>query len=225
MRAIMESSFYVIYLVSIIGIGVFLLIKDRNKFLLFSLACIILGFGDAFHLVPRAVGLFTKTLDNPSELLAAYLGVGKLITSITMTIFYLLFYLYIYKRFDLKRNRIIDIIVLVLVIIRIVLCALPQNDWIHNSSSVLWGGIRNIPFMLLGALIIALSFINFKDKKYYKFMWLLITLSFAFYIPVVFFASTFSWVGMLMLPKTICYLLIGIIGILDYKDSIKHGSD
>ncbi len=217
MRAIMESSFYIIYLVLIIGIGVFLLIKDKKKYLLFSLACIILGLGDSFHLIPRAVGLFTKTLDNPDPTLASYLGIGKLVTSITMTIFYLLFYLYIYKRFELKRNKVIDISVISLVAVRIGLCALPQNDWIHNSSSVLWGTIRNIPFVILGILIIVLSFMLMRDKKYYKYMWLLITLSFAFYIPVVILAYKYSWVGMLMLPKTICYLLIGFVGIKDYK--------
>ncbi len=223
MRAIMESGFYVVYLVLVIGIGAWLLIKDRKRFLLFALACIILGTGDAFHLIPRAVGLFTDTLDNPSSQLAAWLGVGKLVTSITMTFFYLLLYLYIHKRFSIGRSKVVDIVVFVLVIARIVLCALPQNDWLHNSSSVLWGGIRNIPFIILGILVIVLSFAKLRDKKPYGYMWLLIILSFAFYIPVVFLASTYSWVGMLMLPKTICYLIICFVGVKDCKASAKQG--
>lgn len=221
MRAYMESLFYVIYLVFIITIGIVLLIKSKDKKALFyfGLGAIILGFGDAFHLVPRSVGLFAKTLDNPSETLASWLGIGKLITSITMTIFYLLFYLFIYKRINKERNKVLDIFVSLLVLSRIVLCALPGNGWLVNSSNLLWGTIRNIPFVLLGVLVIVLSFIHLRNVKPYKLLYLMIILSFAFYLPVVFLASTYSWVGMMMLPKTICYMIIGFLG---YKD-LKQG--
>ena len=37
-------------------------------------------------------------------------------------------------------------------------------------------------------------------------MWLAITLSFLFYIPVVLFAQTMPMIGMLMLPKTCMYV-------------------
>ena len=51
-----------------------------------GLAVLILGFGDAFHLVPRIMDHFS------SDDFTTALGVGKLITSITMTIFYVLVY-------------------------------------------------------------------------------------------------------------------------------------
>lgn len=221
MRALFESSFYVIYLVFILGLGIYFIKQSLNSnkryYILFGLACLILGFGDAFHLVPRAVGLFNKTLDNPSATLAMWLGIGKLITSVTMTIFYVLVYLFIFKRMGIKRYIYLDIIVCVLFISRIVLLALPQNDWINNSSNMLWGIYRNIPFVLLGILVIVLCFIYFNKIKCLRLLGYVIILSFLFYLPVVIFAGTYSWVGMLMLPKTICYMIVGVIGYLDYK--------
>ncbi|MBR0439746.1 MAG: hypothetical protein IJK27_03235, partial [Bacilli bacterium] len=215
MRALFESSFYVIYLVFILGLGIYFIKQSLNSnkryYILFGLACLILGIGDAFHLVPRAVGLFNKTLDNPSVTLAMWLGIGKLITSVTMTIFYVLVYLFIFKRIGIKRYIYLDIIVCVLFISRIVLLVLPQNDWINNSNDMLWGIYRNIPFVLLGILVIILCFIYFNKIKCLRLLGYLIILSFLFYLPVVIFAGTYSWVGMLMLPKTICYMVVGVI--------------
>ena len=218
MRAIMESLFYVIYLVFIVGVGIYMTInKNKKDNKLFGLACVILGFGDAFHLIPRSVGLFTKTLDNPSEVLASWLGIGKLVTSITMTIFYVLLYLFIFKKVGKKRNLLLDVCVGVLTISRFVLCALPQNGWLHNDSNLTMGIVRNIPFTLLGILVIVLAFINFKELKPYRGLWILIILSFAFYLPVVLLAGMYSFVGMLMLPKTICYMIIGYLGFKDIR--------
>ena len=219
MRAYMETLFYVIYLVLMPMAGIYLILKRKkgNGWLLFGLAMVILAFGDAFHLVPRAVGLFTKTLDNPSSTLAMWLGLGKLITSITMTVFYVLFYLFIYKRTGIKRNPTLDVLVGVLFGMRIVLCAFPQNQWLSNRSDPFWGGLRNIPFTALGIIVIVLALKHLRTQKPYGLLFLAIILSFGFYLPVVVFAGTYSWVGMLMLPKTICYLWIAFLGFLDVK--------
>ena len=219
MRAIMESAFYYIYLLFIIGTGIYLVAKRRDKicYLFFGLACVILGFGDAYHLIPRSVGLFTGTLDNPSEQLAMYLGLGKLETSLTMTAFYLLLYYFIYMRIAKKRNLALDIVVYVLCLSRVVLCLLPQNDWPSNSSNLTMGIIRNIPFTILGIIVIVLSYLHLRKEKAFKLLFLFIILSFGFYLPVVLFAGTYSWVGMLMLPKTICYMIIAIMAIRDLK--------
>lgn len=222
MRAYMKSAFYVSYLFCIIFVGIWLVVKSKNnKSLIFlGIACIVLGAGDAFHLIPRAIGLFSNTLDAPSQTLAAWLGVGKLVTSVTMTAFYILLYYFIFKKSGAKRKSMLDITVWGLVFLRLVLCGLPQNEWLTNSSPVLWGVIRNIPFLLMGVIVIILSFIYLKKVNYYKLLWVVIILSFAFYMPVVIWASAASWVGMLMLPKTICYLWISFMGYFDCKRNI-----
>lgn len=219
MRVVFESGFYYIYLVFIIGAGVLFTLKNKtNKgFILLGLACLLLGLGDAFHLIPRAIGLYNGTLDNPDATLSMYLGIGKLVTSVTMTLFYLLFYFFIYKRIDKKRNIYLDIVVYLLVIARIVLVAMPQNDWLHNGSDLLWGGLRNIPFTLLGILIIVLSIIHLRNIKAYKLLFLAIILSFIFYLLVVFLAGTYPLIGLMMLPKTICYMWIAVMIFMDFK--------
>lgn len=215
MRAIFETGFYYIYLLFIIGLGIYLLTKKRNVY--FAIGCILLGLGDAFHLIPRAIGLYTNTLDNPDATLNMWLGIGKLLTSITMTCFYVFMYLFVYKRINKSRNIFLDCVVLILIIARIVLLALPQNNWVTNNSSLLIAGIRNIPFVVLGAIVIFLYFKYFSGIKHLRLLSIATILSFGFYLPVVFLASTYSWVGMLMLPKTMCYMWIGIAGYLDSK--------
>ena len=218
MRKIMEPSFYFIYLIAIITFGIIMIAKSKKRLHLitFGIACIILGLGDAFHLIPRAVGIFTGSLEAPSATLNAYLGIGKLVTSITMTLFYILLYVTIYKRRKRARSTFLDIIMGVLLVARIVLLALPQNEWAINGGNVTIGIIRNIPFVIMGGIMVYLTFKYMSDKPY-GILWLLIVLSFLFYIPVVIWAGTNSLVGMLMLPKTICYLIIGILGLIDIK--------
>lgn len=48
---------------------------------------LVVVFGDSFHLVPRILVAF-----NPSGNYHVSLGLGKLVTSITMTFFYLILY-------------------------------------------------------------------------------------------------------------------------------------
>ena len=70
------------------------------------------------------------------------------------------------------------------------------------------GIIRNIPFVILGALICALFFTTRDEKPAFRPMWICILLSFLFYIPVAVAAGIVPMLGMLMLPKTVCYILM-----------------
>lgn len=219
MRKIFEPSFYVLYLALVLILGTIMIIKNKNKkeWLLIGLGFVLLGLGDAFHLIPRAIGIIKGTIDNPDKELNKYLGLGKLMTSLTMTFFYLLFYHFLFKRFNKERNKYVDLIIYLLVLIRIVLCFLPQNKWLTNDGSLLIGIIRNIPFVLIGLITIIYS-IKFKDEnKNYKLLYLFLILSFLFYLPVVLFSHLNPYVGFLMLPKTICYLIILIVLFKDLR--------
>ena len=220
MRATMESLFYVIYFLFVTFFGTYLLINKKKNvsFLYIGLAFLLLGFGDLFHLVPRSIGLFSNTLDNPSDTLALWLGLGKFITSITMTFFYLLLYYFIHKRTDKKRKLYIDLIVYALIGIRIILCLLPQNKWFTNEFTLWIAIVRNIPFTILGIIIILLAFKYLRILKYYKLAYLIIILSFGFYLPVVLVANKYMWVGLLMIPKTVCYLWLAGLAFLDSKN-------
>ena len=198
-----ESAFDIFYLVTAIIVGLLILRKSDSKVgKMMGAAVLILGCGDAFHLVPRVLNYFV------ARDFTAALGVGKLVTSITMTVFYVLMYHIGCECFRTEKNSLLTKAVYVLAAIRIVLCLLPQNGWLTNDSSMLWGIIRNIPFVILGLVVIALFFKYRAQTAHFRHIWLWILLSFAFYIPVAVLAGVFPMLGMLMLPKTICYLVM-----------------
>ncbi len=222
MRAIFETAFDVCYLITAIAIGIIMIVKCKGKkqYLLFGIMAVVLGAGDAFHLVPRAIALCSTGVENYTF----ELGLGKLITSITMTVFYLLLY-YVWRlRYNVQGKHYITITVYALAICRIVLCALPQNQWFSANPPLLWGILRNIPFTLFGILIIVLFFISARQRKdkQFKFMWLTIVLSFAFYIPVVIWASEVPLLGLLMIPKTCAYVWTILIGFFAMRKDNKQ---
>ena len=212
MQAIMETSFDTIYLILVITLGIIMIRKgkDSKQYRLFGIMAVVLGLGDSFHLIPRAVALCTTGLDNFTKAL----GTGKFITSITMTVFYVLLY-YVWRiRYKIEGKKELTFTVYLLSFLRIALCLFPQNQWLSDSSSFIWGIYRNIPFTIMGIIIIALFYKSAKENNdtEFKFMWLTIVLSFAFYIPVVLWADTIPMIGMLMIPKTCAYVWTVLIG-------------
>lgn len=92
-----------------------------------------------------------------------------------------------------------------------VLTALPQNDWGTAQESYLFGIYRNILFAIMGALLIYWAY-KAKDKLGFKHMAFCIFFSFIFYIPVVLWVDAVPAVGALMMPKTVEYLMIVVLG-------------
>lgn len=221
MQAIMEPIFHVVYLTTVITLGIKMLTKSKNNkyFKLFGSMSVILGFGDSFHLIPRIYALLTTGLENN----AAALGFGKFITSITMTIFYLILYKIWKKRFDIKNSKKLDLTMYLLAAVRIILCFFPQNDWFVYNPPVSWGIYRNIPFAIMGIIMIYLlySYGSKNNDRDYKNLGIAVTLSFGFYLPVVLWASENFFVGMLMIPKTLAYVWVVLIGYKEFKQTIK----
>lgn len=217
MQAIMETIFDIVYLTTVITLGVLMIKQNGGKrqYLLFGIMAVTLGAGDAFHLVPRAVALCTTGLQNYTTAL----GIGKLVTSITMTVFYVLLYYIWRERYQAKETRSLTATVFTLAGARILLCLCPQNQWLSASAPLSWGIYRNIPFALLGILVIVLFYQKARERHdtAFRWMWLTIVLSFAFYIPVVLWADTYAWVGMLMIPKTCAYVWAVLIGFFAMK--------
>lgn len=212
MQAIGETLFDIVYLTLVITIGIRMLHMSRkgSQYRLFGGMAVVLGAGDAFHLVPRAVALCTTGLDHYT----AALGVGKWITSITMTIFYVLLYHVWRKRYQIQGRTGLSVLVYVLAGLRILLCMMPQNQWLSADAPLSWGIYRNIPFALLGLVMIVLFWQSARrtQDQAFRWMWLTIVLSFAFYIPVVLWVDTMPMIGMLMIPKTCAYVWTVFIG-------------
>lgn len=221
MQAIMETLFDVIYLTTVITLGIIMISKSKGnkQYLLFGIMAVVLGVGDSFHLAPRAYALCTTGLEN----FTYQLGVGKFITSITMTFFYILLY-YVWRiRYNIKGKNGLTITFYLLALARIILCFMPQNLWTNSNAPLSWGIYRNIPFAIIGIIIIVLFYKSAKDTndKNFKFMWLTIVLSFLFYIPVVLWADVYPLVGILMIPKTCAYVWTVLIGYMDMKKTVK----
>ncbi len=221
MQAIVETLFDAIYLISVITIGILMIrgSKGSVQFRLFGWMAVVLGAGDSFHLVPRALALCTTGLAHYT----VPLGLGKWITSVTMTIFYVLLYYVWRQRYQIKGQNGLTAVVYVLAAVRIVLCMMPQNQWLGAKALPSWGIYRNIPFALLGLLVIVLFWRSARENKdrAFRWMWLTIVLSFGFYIPVVLWADTIPLIGMLMIPKTCAYVWTVLIGYFAMREECQ----
>lgn len=221
MRAMIETLFDAVYLISVVTIGVLMIrgSKGNRQFCLFGWMAVVLGVGDSFHLVPRAIALCTTGLENYT----VPLGIGKWITSVTMTIFYVLLYYVWRQRYKINGQGGLTAAVYGLAGVRIALCMMPQNQWSSAKAPLSWGIYRNIPFAFLGLLVIVLFYQSAKkhEDKAFRWMWLTIVLSFGFYIPVVLWADAIPLIGMLMIPKTCAYVWTVLIGFFAMKQECK----
>ena len=212
MQAVFETLFDIVYLTTVILLGVQMIrgCRGQRQYRLFGIMAVTLGCGDAFHLVPRALALCTTGLASWT----AVLGIGKLITSVTMTVFYVILYYVWRERYHIRERSGLTAAVWFLAVLRIILCLFPQNAWTSAEAPLSWGIYRNIPFALLGILIIVLFFRSAGERNdsAFRWLWLTVVLSFAFYIPVVLWADAVPAVGALMIPKTCAYVWTVVIG-------------
>ena len=219
MQAIFETIFDIFYLSTVITLGIIMIRRcaGEKQYFLYGIMAVTLGCGDAFHLIPRAVALCTTGLASYT----AALGVGKLITSITMTVFYVLIYYVWRNRYRIEGKIGLTAAVWVLSLSRVILCLMPQNAWTSVDAPLAWGIYRNIPFALLGLLIIIIFYRSTRKNsdRPFRNLWLTVVISFACYIPVVLFADSVPEVGMLMIPKTCAYVWTVVIGYRAMKES------
>ena len=127
MQAVFETLFDIVYLTTVITLGVIMIRKSKGEkqYLLYGIMAVTLGCGDAFHLVPRAIALCTTGLADYT----AALGIGKLVTSVTMTVFYVLLYYVWRARYKVMDKEGVTAAVWVLSLSRVALCLMPQNAW------------------------------------------------------------------------------------------------
>ncbi len=219
-QAIGETIFDALYLGFAITAGLIMLIKGNQPLVKkFGLMAVLLGAGDSFHLVPRSYALWTAGL----EANAAALGIGKLITSVTMTIFYLILFYIWRERYKIKDGKELTATMWTLAVLRVALCMLPQNQWLAYRQPLLFGVLRNIPFAIIGVIIIVIFAHEAKkaEDAIFRFMPLAVALSFGFYLPVVLFSGIVPIVGVLMIPKTMAYVWIIFMGWQLYRESQK----
>ena len=216
-----EGAFCVIYLVFILTAAIIMRLGAKQLYnpdtvslpylkLSFGfMLAILLGGGDAFHLIPRIIFNFKGSLPKKNFLF----GLGNLVSSITMTVFYdiLMSMGDSLEYHESMYNLGIENAILILTIIRIILLLFPQNKWYSGEENVRWAIIRNVPFALIGILTIV-GYINVIHHRMnyplsmYVQIIIAVALSFSFYLPVAIKGKSNPKLGMLMIPKTICYM-------------------
>ncbi len=213
MPQIGEAIFCIAYLLFdlIAAIVFFANAGGSEVLMMFGVLTLVLGGGDAFHLVPRIV----KAFHGDSPKVEWWSGLGLMISSITMTVFYVLLF-YIWKNIFPAVSYPSALLVLTWVsaALRILLCLFPQNNWFSPEGNPTWGIYRNLPFAVTGLCLVILFFISGNTNGYGLWMMsVAIIISFACYFPVVLWAKKKPMVGMLMMPKTMAYIWIICMGL------------
>ncbi|MDD5799501.1 MAG: hypothetical protein PUD09_02470 [Coriobacteriales bacterium] len=208
-----ESVFDIAYLLFDLVAGIVFLCaaQGRTVFYLYAALALVLGGGDAFHLIPR-VQMHLRGVGPDTQ---RKLGLGTAITSVTMTVFYVILY-FIWRQIfpAIQVSPAIPALIFVTAALRIVLCLCPQNEWLSGRENLRWSLYRNVPFAITGILVIALFAISGNAGGYGLWrMCIAIALSFGFYLPVTFLAKRKPAVGALMLPKTLMYVWIIAMGL------------
>lgn len=210
---LMEAVFDTCYLLFdlIAGILFFAFSHGNPLFLLYGILTWTLCFGDAFHLVPRVLRAFKGS----NEKIERQLGIGLQISSITMTVFYILL-LYIWKQtfYEMTAPVMLEILIWVSAAIRIVVCMLPQNNWCSEEGNRKLSVIRNAVFAVTGICVIVLYVMSGNTYGYHMTrMAAAIVVSFGCYLPVTLLSKKMPKIGMLMIPKTCAYIWMIVMGL------------
>ena len=210
---LIEAVFDITYLVIGAVIGVYLIATANGSLprLLAGVMALTLAGGDSFHLVPRVRTIVSGMTDSLQEAL----GRGKQVTSVTMTVFYLLLWQIGRLLAPLATDEAWTIALYALAVVRVVLCLMPQNRWTDERPPVSWGIIRNVPFAAMGVIVAARFLMTGASIPSMSLAGVAIIISFGCYLPVVLWAEKHPPVGALMLPKTCAYvwLLVMCLGV------------
>lgn len=195
--------------------------KDQGVADLLIWAFGLLALGDTGHVGFRVVAYAMGGLEAKITLLGrqvALIGLGSLATAITVTFFYVVMAMVWHRRFN-KPYGWLGWVLFGAAAIRLVVMAFPQNDWGRaGAGSMTWSLLRNIPLIVQGLGVAALILRDALAHKDRTFVWIgvFILISYAFYMPVILFVQQVPIIGMLMIPKTMAYVGIAIVGYLAY---------
>lgn len=197
--------------------------QNRRVAGLLRLAFILLAAGDTGHVGLRVLAYTLGGTSAQATVLGtpmSLVGLGMLTTSVTVTFFYMLL-VYIWRlRFDQPSGWFANLL-LAAGVVRLIMMALPGNDWGSVLPPQPMSLYRNLPLILQGAGAIGLILVYAYRQRDITFRWIgwMIVVSFGFYIPVILFAQEVPLLGLLMIPKTCAYLAVAFIA---YRDLWPH---
>jgi hypothetical protein len=179
----------------------------------------LLALGDSGHVGFRVWAYALGSLESQVQLFGrsfTLTGVGALMTAVTVTFFYVLMLELWRVRFQ-RTYGWFEYLLIAAAGIRLVLMALPGNDWGSTVPPQPWSIVRNVPLMVqgLGLAYLILRDASARQDRTFSWVGVSILVSYACYAPVIFFVQQAPAIGMLMIPKTMAYLVIGFLAYAD----------
>ena len=179
-------------------------------YLIFDLVAAIL-----FFTFSKGNILFIRAVRGSDEKIKRQLGIGLQVSSVTMTVFYIiLMYVWKFTFPEMIIPTIVEAVVWISAVVRIVICMFPQNNWCTDEGNMKLSIARNGVFAVTGIGVIILYIISGNANGYgMTRMVAAIILSFGCYLPVTLFSKTKPKVGLLMIPKTCAYMWMIAMGL------------
>ncbi|MDY0235660.1 MAG: hypothetical protein RBR71_06505 [Gudongella sp.] len=141
-----------IYLALILYMGFYI---DRNNkgesdHAFFGLMTMVLAISESAYIIPRSYAILTTGVENNLKLL----GWAKLVQFIGLSLFFIMF-IHLYRlRFNIKRSPSVNKLLYGIMLFRIVIGVLPQNNWFDITFDRTFLIVRTV---ILALYIFALS--------------------------------------------------------------------
>ena len=209
MEAVFDAASVILALIA--GVLFFAFSHGNLLYIVYGILTLTLCGGDAFHLVPRII----RAVHGSSEKIKRQLGIGLQVSSVTMTVFYILL-LYIWKFTfpELSAPAAVEAMIWISAIVRIAICLLPQNNWCSEEGNLKLSILRNAVFAVTGIGVILLYALSGNASGYHMTrMVAAILISFGCYLPVTILCKKYPKVGLLMIPKTCAYNWMIVMGL------------
>jgi hypothetical protein len=181
----------------------------------FALAFLLLALGDTGHVGFRVWAFALGDLDatvNVAGVTVPLVGAGALATAVTVTFFYMLLLDAWRVRYQKQRAPLYWAL-LGVGIVRFIIMVFPQNQWQAPVPPWGWSLARNVPLIIqgLGGAVLLLIDAGREDDTFGRNLGIWIFVSYAFYLPVILFVQRVPLVGMLMIPKTVAYMVMAML--------------
>lgn len=222
LQMIAESAFNIAYLITVWALVVLMTRRlpevapeQRRTAGMIRLAFMLLAAGDTGHVGFRVVAYALGGLDTERVILGTpmnLVGIGMLTTAVTVTLFYMVL-VYVWQfRYRQPANALTNLL-LAAGIVRLIMMALPGNDWGSLVPPQPMSTYRNLPLVVQGLGVLGLILRDAIRRRDTAFQWvgIMIAVSFAFYLPVILWAQQVPQLGLLMIPKTCAYLVIAFV--------------
>jgi hypothetical protein len=175
----------------------------------------LLALGDTGHVGFRVVAYALGDLEARPTIFGmpfSLVGTGALATAITVTFFYVLMLVAWHERFR-KDYGWFGYLLLAAAAARLALMIFPANEWARAVPPQPWSIYRNLPLVLQGLGIAYLILRDARATRDRTFLWIgaMILISYACYTPVILFVQQAPVIGMLMIPKTMTYIVIALL--------------